>query len=288
MLHHAQTSLQRPAHQRVHGAARLVYAVDTQGRTRLADLYQRAPCRVLFPDIDAGESAQAVLLTTSGGLTGGDRLCIEVEAGAGTQLTVTTQAAEKLYRAQPGEADTRIDVNLRVGAAAWTEWLAQETILFDRSRLRRLLVADIEPQGRLLAVESVVFGRTAMGERYDSGSLHDAWRIRVGGCLVWADALHLQGDLAALRRESFGFGAARACATVLYAGADAAQQLDALREALEPDADLGAATAFDGLLILRLLSEDAARMRRVLMRLTARLRQLATGLPARMPQVWNC
>lgn len=288
MLHHAQMSLQRPTHQRVEGAARLVYRRDAQGRTRLADLYQRAPCRVLFPDVEAGEPAQAVMLTTSGGLTGGDRLAIEIEAGDGTRLCVTTQAAEKLYRALPGDAATQIDIRAAVGVGAWAEWLAQETILFDRSRLRRRFVADVAPGGRLLAVESLVFGRTAMGERYDSGSLHDAWRIHRRGRLVWADAMRLQGDVAELRTRPFGFGTARACATLVYVGDDAAGLLAPLRERLQACTGQVAATAFDGLLIVRVLAADAADMRIAVRVAAGALRSLAACLPERLPKVWDC
>lgn len=281
-------SLQRPAHQRVDGAARIAYRRDAQGATRLADLYQRAPCRVLFPDVEAGEPAQAVMLTTSGGLTGGDRLALQIEAGEGTRLTVTTQAAEKLYRALPGDEATRIDIRVSVGDGAWAEWLAQETILFDRSKLRRCFVADVAPTGRLLAVESLVFGRTAMGEAVASGSLHDAWRIRRGGRLVWADALQLQGEVGEQRARPFGFGTARACASLVYVGEDAAALLPPLRERLQGCADRVAATAFDGLLIVRVLAEDAADMRMAVRIAAGALRALAAGLPERLPKVWDC
>ncbi|HYD98575.1 MAG TPA: urease accessory protein UreD, partial [Alphaproteobacteria bacterium] len=162
-------------HQRVDGAARLAYA-RRGGVSALADLYQRAPCRLLFPDAGPDEPPQAVLLTTSGGLTGGDRLAVAVEVAASAAATVTAQAAEKLYRA--GEDDCAVDIALTVGPGAWAEWLMQETILFDGARLRRRTAADIAPGGRLLAVESVVFGRAAMGEDFRRGLLHDSWRVR--------------------------------------------------------------------------------------------------------------
>lgn len=288
MLHHPQMSLQRPAHQRVHGAAHLLYVADAQGRTRLADLYQRAPCRVLFPDVATGEPPQAVLLTTSGGLTSGDRLRIEVEVREGGTLSLSTQAAEKLYRAAQHGEPARIEVRLKVGNQAWLEWLAQETILFEGSRLRRVFVADLEPRGRLLAVESLVFGRAAMGEDLRTGYVHDALRIRRGGRLLWADALHLQGDIAAQRARPFGLGGVRGCATIVYAGEDAERLLAPLRERLRPYAALGDATAFDGLLILRLLADDAAQLRAGVVHAAGALRSLAAGLPERLPRVWYC
>jgi urease accessory protein len=273
--------------QRVNGAARIAFKAE-DGATRLADLYQHAPCRFLFPHVEPDEPVQAVLLTTSGGLTGGDRLSVEIEARSNTCLTVTTQAAEKFYKAADGEEDVRVDIRYRVGENAWAEWLAQETILFDRARLRRCFTADLAPGARLLALESVVFGRTAMDERFDQGLLHDAWRIRRNGRLIWADALHLEGDVSQQRALPFGFGKACVTATLLYVGDDAASHLEAVRELLEPDTDLGAATCMDGLLIVRFLADDATRLRPLLMRIAGGLRNLATGLRPQLPRVWSC
>jgi urease accessory protein len=276
-----------PLHQRADGEARIRFEC-VSGRTVLKDLFQRAPCRVLFPATAAAEPPQAVLLTTSGGLTGGDRTRIAVDVGASARATFTTQAAEKIYRALPGSGDARVDVAIRLGAGAFAEWLAQETILFEGSRLRRQLAADVHPAARLLVLETTVFGRTAMGERYATGMLHDAWRIRRAGRLVWADALHLAGDLRRLRGEPFGFGTSVACSTVLYAGPDARQQLAVARRSLAACCLPAAATAFEGLLLARLMADDAAELRAAVMALVGELRQAAAGLPLRLPRVWHC
>ncbi|PZN95956.1 MAG: urease accessory protein [Alphaproteobacteria bacterium] len=266
-------------HQRVDGAARL-----RCGPAGIADLYQRAPCRLLFPDVEPGEPLQAVSITTTGGLTGGDRIRVELAVAAGAAATLTTQAAERLYRVLPGDADIRIETQVTVGAGGWAEWLAQEAILFDGTRARRSFEADVAPDARLLAVESLVFGRTAMGETLRSGRIHDSWRIRRGGRLVWVDALRLDGDIAAQMAAPFGFGGACSCATIVYVGADAATHLDAVRALL----DGGGATSFDGLLIVRMLSDDAAALRRAVMRVVAGLRMLAGGYAEAMPNVWHC
>jgi len=276
-------------HQRVDGATRIEFAA-THGKTRLVDLYQRAPCRVLFPDIDAGEPTQAVLLTTSGGLTGGDRLRVAVVAGTGARATVTSQAAEKIYRSLPDAEPARIEAHIAVAAGSYVEYLAQETILFDGARLRRQLDADLAAGARLLAVESLVFGRRAMGEHYSRGYVHDAWRIRRDGRLIFADALHLDGDVAALRAAPFGFGMATACATLIYAADDAPALLQPVRDRLGAgDAPpIVHATTREHLLILRLLADDAAVLRRALIHATGIVRSLAAGLPERLPKVWYC
>lgn len=277
--------------QRVDGAARIAFKAAPGGATVLDDLYQRAPARVLFPDVDRGEPPQAVLLTTSGGLTGGDRLSIDAAVGPGAAATFATQAAEKLYKAREGEGDTHVSVTVSVGPGAWGEWLAQETILFDGARLRRSLTADLAPDARLLATESVVLGRAMHGESLRTGFLHDSWRVRRGGRLVWADALTLSGDIPGLLAQPFGFGGAIACGTLLYAGPDAASHLDRARDLLAPclgDGLAGGATCLDGLLVVRLLADSAITLRRGTMAVASGLRAAAGGLPARLPRVWTC
>ncbi len=167
-----------------------------------------------------------MLLTTTGGLTGGDRTRVAFNVGMQARATLTTQAAEKrVPRAAHGErCGMHRSTDRRV--RRWAEWLAQETILFDGARLRRSFSADLESGARMLAVESVVFGRQAMGEEFQVGMLHDSWRIRRAGRLVWADAMRLSGDIAGLRRAPFGFGDAIGCATLLYAAQDAAALLE--------------------------------------------------------------
>jgi urease accessory protein len=276
------------AHQRVDGEARIAFRRRADGVIALADLYQRAPCRVLFPTTEAGETLQAVLLTTSGGLTGGDRTRVSVSVEPSARATVTTQAAEKIYRALPDTGDAVVQVEMRVGDGAWAEWLAQETIVFEGSRLRRLFTADVAATGRLLAVESIVFGRTAMGEFFNSGMLHDAWRISRAGRLIWADALHLDGDIQRLRGMPFGFGTSVACSTILYAGADAPQQLVEARRLLSDCGLPCGATSLDGIMLVRIMADDASELRAAVMKLIAGIRQAAASLPAQLPRVWHC
>jgi urease accessory protein len=270
--------------ERVAGAARLV-CVQRGAGTAIEDLYQKAPCRLLFPDAEADDPFTAVLLTTSGGLTGGDRLDIEIGVGRSAAATMTTQAAEKIYRSMGDDCTVRIRLN--IGSDAWAEWLMQETILFDGARLSRRTEADVAASGRLLAVESLVFGRGAMGESFDRGRLHDDWRIRREGKLVWADAVKLEGDVAAERHKPFGLGNAAGCATLIYVGPDAAHHLASARDTLAQTEARGGASSFDGLLIVRLLADDAAHLRGAVAHCVKRLRATIAGLPERMPTVWS-
>ncbi len=266
--------------QRCDGAADIVFA--RRGvETHVSRLYHRTPCRVEFPHAAAGEPALAMLLNTAGGLTSGDRIAMTVAADAASSGTVTTAAAEKIYRSLGPDSDVAID--LVVADGAWLEWLPQETILFARSRLRRRVTARLATTGRLLAAEMLVFGRVARGERWTGGALRERWRIERAGALAWYDAMRLDGD--AIDRPA-GFAGAEAVATALYTGADAARHLSLAREVTEGKNFRAGATLVNGLLLARFLG-DAVAVRAGLAHYVGALRHAAAGLPARPPRAWQ-
>lgn len=260
------------------GGVEIGFADDGE-RTRLAHLWQAAPLRVLFPEEPDEPLPTAAIVNTGGGLVGGDRLRVAVTVSAGGRARVIQSAAEKVYRSTGPEA--RVATTLAVGAGGWLEWLPQETILFDHARLRRRLDAEIAPGGRLLAAEMLVFGRLARGERFERGFLHDAWEIREGGRLVWADALHLDDPAAALRRAP-AFAGGLAAATLIYRGEDAPQRVDVLRTA----AAGAGVTGLGSLLLARWVDRSPLALRRELGRSVMALRAAAAGLPAALPRLW--
>lgn len=265
-----------PLLQRADGAARVSFA-RRDGVTRLADLYQRDPARVLFPDPDPGQPPEAVVLTTSGGLTDGDRVALEIETGPETEAVVTTQAAEKIYRAA-GLRHVAIDVAVRVATGAQLDWLPQETIVFDGARVKRRTVADVEVGGRLLACEAVVLGRAWSGERFRRGLLLDRWTVRRSGREIWTDALRLEGDMPG----AAGFGAANALATVIGV-CDAPQpELEharALLTAVPAEVRTGV-TSVNSVIVARLLGEAGA-VRRALVPF------LSGWRGRKLPRVWH-
>ena len=189
------------------------------GATRLAGLYQKTPLRAFFPRHESGDLAVAALANVGGGLVGGDRADVHVRLGAGARAMVTSQAAEKVYRSTG--ADCRVTTHLEVGQDGWLEWCPQETILFDRSRLRRTLRLDLQSGARAMLGETLVLGRLASGERTSRGLLHDRIDVHVGPTLAWTDRLRLEGAYAGVLAATAGLGGAVALATFVYAAADA-------------------------------------------------------------------
>jgi urease accessory protein len=263
--------------------------VMKDGLTRLSHLYQHDPLRVLFPDAAPGEPPVAVIVTTSGGLVGGDRLAIGVDIGAGASAHVTAQAAEKIYRSN--EPDTSLDIALRVGMGARLEYLPPETILFDGARLRRRAVVDLAADAVLLAGEILVFGRIASGERMAKGLVHDAWELRREGRLIWGDSFHLaddsMGSVLNKAADPACLDGAAACATLLLAAPDAATFLAGARETIAANGVRGGATLVGGVLVMRLLAAEPASLRRAYVALAGHLRAAQAGLPAQLPGLWH-
>ena len=178
-------------------------------------LLSAEPLRVFLPRTHRKNSSDIVLANTAGGLVAGDRLSVNVTTRRNVHLSVGSQAAEKVYRSNG--ADTSVSVKLEIGTNAALNWLPHETILFDDSRLRRSMSVHVQDGGRALVGEMLVFGRVARGERLTRGLLHDEWRVHCSGRLVWADNLHLTGDIQARMASPAGFDGAVAAATLVYA-----------------------------------------------------------------------
>jgi urease accessory protein len=265
-----------PRLQRASGESRVVFA-RRDGATRIADLYQRDPCRVLFPDPEPGEPLQAVLVTTSGGVTDGDSLTMSMEAAAGAQAVVATQAAEKIYRAARSAAHCTMNILVSVGLGAALDWLPQETIAFQGARLKRRTVAEVAAGGSLLACEMVVLGRAASGERFSDGLLLDSWSVRRAGKLVWTDALRVEGETP----RGAGFGEANALATVIGVWDEPQPHFERARALLETAKNARAGvTLVNGVMVARLLGEATAVR-------AATTRFLGDFRRRRLPRVWH-
>jgi urease accessory protein len=256
---------------RAEGLARIGVVRGAGGRSRIARLGAGGSARCLVPRLPGGR-IEAVLINSAGGLAGGDRFVWEAEAGADAALTVTTQAAERVYRSADG-APARVEARLALGPGARLDWLPQETILFDAGALERRLEAEMAEDARLTAVEPLVLGRAAMGETVRRAALADHRRIRRGGRLVFADCLRLEGAAEAVARGPATWGGNRAGAGLLHLAPDAETRLEPVRAALAalPEVEAGA-SAWDGILAARLLAPGGLALRRAVAAALACLR----------------
>jgi urease accessory protein len=233
----------------------------------LDSLRQSGSLRCLFPR-PKSDGLEAVVVNTAGGITGGDRFQISANVAKGCSLTLTTQASERAYRAQPSEFG-KLRTDIQVAAAACLNWVPQETILFDDSALDRRLTINLAQGAQALVVEPIAFGRQAMGEELTKLRLRDRIEIRRAGQPLFLDATRFDGDMAAhLDRPHIANGA-RAMALLAYVAPDAQGQIDPLRALLPETA--GATVIGDDLLVLRILAPDSHALRQSLIPILNRL-----------------
>ncbi|MBR1200050.1 urease accessory protein UreD [Bradyrhizobium sp. AUGA SZCCT0240] len=246
------------------------------GVTRRGTLHESGSLRVRFPSPE-DDGLSGVFVNTAGGIAGGDRFDIDIAAGEGARLTLTTAAAEKVYRA-PGPA-AQLNIALRAEAGAHLSWLPQETILFDRARILRRIDIDLADDASLLLCEIVVFGRAAMGERMLHGEFVDRWRLRRGGRLVFAETIRLAGDIGAkLAQPAIAKGGVAIGTALIVPGDEAV--VERIREAADTFGGEVGISAWNGFAMARFCAQDAARLRADMMTVLGR----ASGVP--LPRLW--
>jgi urease accessory protein len=219
-------------------------------------------------------STEAILINTSGGLAGGDRLAVTASVGQGARLTLTSQAAERVYRTLGPAAE--VSTSLSAAPGACLLWLPQETILYDGAALQRRYDVALADDAEFLAMEAVILGRTEMGEVVQDVQVQDQWRISRGGKLVHADATGFSGmppmGPAAL-------AGSRAYASVLMVSDRAERMVDSLNQVLGAQ---GAASAWNGKLVARVLARDGHHLRKLVIPMLA-----AIVGPTALPKPWT-
>jgi len=247
-----------------------------EGLTRRHHLHESGSLRVRFPSPEA-DGLSAVFVNTAGGVAGGDRFDIDIAAGEGSRLTLTTAAAEKIYRAE--SAPAQLNISLKAEAGSHLGWLPQETILFDRARVSRRIDIDLAESASLLLCEIVVFGRAAMGERMLQGEFVDRWRIRRGGRLVFAETVRLDGDIGAkLASPAIAKGGVAIGTALMMPGDEAlVERIRTMSDTFGGEVGI---SAWNGFAMARFCAQDAARLRADMMAVLGR----ASG--SALPRLW--
>lgn len=244
---------------------------------KIKTLYQAGCAKLMLPKT-YGVMTEAVILNTAGGITGGDRLDIELKAEA-CPLVATTQTAERLYRSSTSPA--KISVDLHAGSGAVLHWLPQETIIFDGAEVDRNITLNMSADSSCLLAETIVLGRQAMSEDLRACHFTDNWRLYREGSLFHAEAFRLTEDVETIIAAGAGGNGARLLTTIVFAGDDAERQHAVIAPLIETCRSACAASCWDKRLVIRLVSPHAPSGRADINSLLSALRQ------APMPRVWQ-
>jgi urease accessory protein len=271
--------------QRARGSGRIELSGSKKG-TRITDVFERSPIRIMFPRAAGGAAEEAVFVNTAGGIAGGDRLEFDVTALANASIAATSQAAEKVYRALNEPA--RISTKLTAWEAAKLAWLPQETIVFNGARLSRKTEIDLYSGAELLALEWLVLGRAAHGEAVTGGHIADSWRVNKDGRLIWADSFRVTDEMFPQLHRKALLSHCRAVATLIYFGPDLQRRLDFSRYIASSMECLCAVTSVGGLIIVRVAAKASYDLRLALCSFLQQFsRELGPG-PFQVPKMWSC
>jgi urease accessory protein len=261
--------------QRARAEARASFA-RVGARTEPERLFETGGLRWRFPR--SSSPCEVAIVNTGGGVAGGDCYSVSLTLSEGAEVEATTPSAERIYRSDGPAAAITTRLTLLPGARLF--WLPQETLLFEGARLERRLDVETSGEAEFLVAETLVFGRLAMGETRIDARVRDSWRVRRDGQLVFADETRIDHAGATLDRKAVGAGA-RALSTIVASSPNIEARLPDLRAALE-GAGSGVesgASAFDGLIVARLLAASFDQLR---MGLVASI----VALGGRKPRLW--
>ena len=271
--------------QRAEGFGRIVLSGSEQG-TRIIDVVQRSPIRIMFPKSVGGPAEQAVFVNTAGGIAGGDRLQYGVTALANASVAVTSQAAEKVYRVLNEPA--RITTKLKACETAKLAWLPQEAIVFNKGRVNRKTEIELSSGAELLALECLVLGRAAHGEQVVSGHISDSWCVTKDGRLIWADSFRATDETFPYLERNALLSNCKAFGTLVYFGPHLDTRLMFLRDIAASLECHCAATSVGGLIIVRFAAMVSFDLRLALRSLLQEFVQELEPGPFRVPKMWSC
>ena len=254
-------------------------------RTVLATKRHQGPLRVqkaLHPE--GPEICQAIVVHPPGGIVGGDRLAISIDVGARAHAQITTPGAAKWYRSAGADAVAR--TRLAIDEGGVLEWLPQESLLFDGARAAIATRIDLAAGACFIGWDIVGLGRTASGERFATGRLHQTIELFRDGALAWCERTVLNGGSGALQSGALLAGAP-VFGSMIVAGAAVDDALLATCRAIAHIREEASVTRMPEALIARYRGDSTIAARTYFALQWSALRAALVGRAAVPPRIWN-
>ena len=238
--------------------------------------------KALYPE--GGLVCHAIVLHPPGGIAGGDRLEIAIEVEADAHALLTTPGATKWYRSTG--AESMQSVGIAIARNAVCEWLPQENIFFESTSARNALSVDLQPGAVFCGWDVMCLGRTARGERFQSGQIRQHLRVTSGAKLLFEELGTVEGS-SALLNSPIGMAGYPVCATMILAGVAADRDaLDFCRAAAPAGDCKWGVSAMSEVLIARCLAQTTETARDYFVKIWEYLRPRYAQVPARAPRIW--
>ena len=246
-------------------------------KQQIARMYQSGSSKILLPKTYT-PLKEAVLINTAGGITGGDKFEIKLNI-ASSKIVATTQTAERLYNSIGTAA--KVDIHLTIDEVSTLHWLPQETIVFDGASIDRDIRLDMATGSEVIFLETIVFGRHAMGEIVERGYFQDNWRFYKDGVLFHAEVVQLDGSICKLLKQVAGGNGATSLSTIILAGTNIEHKKNKISPFVNCLKSTVGISFWENKLVIRMLNADPSILRGEINFLLNELREQP------LPRVWQ-
>lgn len=255
------------------------------GRTTLTGREHSGPLvvqKALYPEGDA--VCHGIVLHPPGGIAGGDALRLELRLGEGAAALLTTPGAGKWYKSTGPKAS--LTQHFDIGRGAVLEWLPQPAIVFDAARAETRTEVRLQHEALYLGWDLTCMGRSASGERFNSGELRQRTEVWQQGRRLWCEYARLAGDDPMLVSNA-GLAGCSVSATLIAAGREIPKDLLEQCRGVAPEAGARAGiTVLPRVLLARYLGHDSEAAMQYFIALWALLRPALAGRAAVLPRIW--
>lgn len=260
----------------------LVYAKRPE-RTIIAHRKHLGPLTVQRPFYPETEVCHSYVLHPPGGVVGGDRLELAVTVESGAHALITTPASAKFYRSQGATAQQQQDFVVAVDGVL--EYLPQDTILFDASKVQMRTRIELEAGAKFAGWEILCQGRPASGEKFIGGHCRQAYELYRDGKPLVIERTHLQGNTP-IQGAKWGMANYPVLGTMLVSDANP-QILEQVRQIELEQVGLFSATLINDVLVCRYLGNQGIEARDCFARAWAAIRPAWIGREACRPRIWD-
>jgi urease accessory protein len=225
------------------------------------------------------------LLHPPGGVVYGDQLTINATIETSAHALITTPAAGKFYRSTGAFAS--LTQNLKVKESASLEWLPQETLLFNASKVQLKTLIHLSAHARFIGWEMLCLGRKASTEPYIAGECQQHFELWRENKPLFIEHCQIKGHSAMLR-EKWGMDHWSLTATLIATHCKE-EQLKEVQDLFASMTIKGhfSVTLKEDILICRFLGEQAEHARACFIEVWKLIRPAIMKYSAHIPRIWN-
>lgn len=266
--------------------ARLALEYTRQGgRTALSGREHSGPLLVqkaLYPEGEA--VCHSIIVHPPGGIAAGDALELAVRMREDSAALLTTPGAGKWYRSMGPKAS--LAQQFDIGRGAVLEWLPQPAIVFDAARAETRTEVRLHQEALYMGWDLTCIGRSASGERFNSGELRQRTEVWQSGRRLWSEYTRLAGDDPMLASKA-GLSGCSVSATLIAAGREIPKDLLQECRCVAPAAgERAGITLLPRLLLARYLGHHSEAAMHYFIALWSLLRPALAGRSAVPPRIW--